>query len=301
MNPHHIREATDLVTPRAAIIDGFLEQARMKTQEAVPFVDEAKRFMKALSGIKSERDLQKLLGDPTTRDALISAAGLSNKARGHLSQDELDQAALNVLHQFFPAKRRDFKKEILYRYLLPRGDALGGKLRNIVGGIAEEKFAEFIVAALNDQGIKPNLGTSRLNKVNRIEWPERLMLFNRTPRFISKNIDVIMLDLSHSYQKEADLLETPEAFLACGELKGGIDPAGADEHWKTARSALNRIVESFEKIEMVPPHLFFIGAAIAKAMGEEIYGNLKNGKLAHAANLTQDAQVQDLAKWIVSL
>ena len=220
----------------------------MKTQGAVPFVDEAKRFMKALSGIKSERDLQKLLGDPTTRDALISAAGLSNKARGHLSQDELDQAALNVLHQFFSAKRRDFK-----------------------------------------------------NKVNRIEWPERLMLFNRTPRFISKNIDVIMLDLSHSHQKEADLLETPAAFLACGELKGGIDPAGADEHWKTARSALNRIVESFEKIEMVPPPLFFIGAAIAKAMGEEIYGHLKNGKLAHAANLTQDAQVQDLANWIVSL
>jgi len=32
-----------------------------------------------------------------------------------------------------------------------------------------------------------------------------------------------------------------------GELKGGIDPAGADEHWKTGNTALNRIRESFAK------------------------------------------------------
>jgi len=27
------------------------------------------------------------------------------------------------------------------------------------------------------------------------------------------------------------------------ELKGGADPAGSDEHWKTATEALNRIIE----------------------------------------------------------
>ncbi len=273
----------------------------MKTKEAVPFVAEAKRFMHALAGVQSERDLQSLLADPATRDALISAAGLSNKARGHLSKEEQDQAALNVLHQFFSTEEADFREEILYRYLLTKGDALGGKLRNIIGGIAEEKFAESIVDALNDRGVEPRLGTSRLNKVNRIQWPERIIFFNRTPKFISKNIDVIMLDLSLPHQQERGLLEMPKAFLACGELKGGIDPAGADEHWKTARSALNRIVESFERIEVASPHLFFLGAAIAKAMAEEIFGMLQSGKLAHSANLTQDDQVRDLANWIVSL
>ncbi|HAJ78349.1 MAG TPA: hypothetical protein DCO75_01135, partial [Fibrobacteres bacterium] len=31
------------------------------------------------------------------------------------------------------------------------------------------------------------------------------------------------------------------------ELKGGIDPAGADEHWKTAKTAIDRIVSAFKK------------------------------------------------------
>ena len=34
-------------------------------------------------------------------------------------------------------------------------------------------------------------------------------------------------------------VENPKHYLACGELKGGIDPAGADEHWKTAGKALS--------------------------------------------------------------
>ena len=93
----------------------------------------------------------------------------------------------------------------------------------------------------------------------------------------------------------------PEVYLACGELKGGIDPAGADEHWKTARSALNRITEHFEKKGLASPFRFFVGAAIGKGMAEEIFSMLQNGKLAHAANLTQDDQIQDLANWIVSL
>ncbi len=29
-----------------------------------------------------------------------------------------------------------------------------------------------------------------------------------------------------------------EKTLMLGELKGGIDPAGADEHWKTANTVL---------------------------------------------------------------
>lgn len=47
-----------------------------------------------------------------------------------------------------------------------------------------------------------------------------------------------------------------EEFLALGELKGGIDPAGADEHWKTARTAIMRISDAFKR-EGVSPKTFF--------------------------------------------
>lgn len=121
------------------------------------------------------------------------------------------------------------------------------------------------------------------------------MLFDKTPPFINKNIDVILL---HVASGSTVALNSPNSYLACGELKGGIDPAGADEHWKTAKSALDRIRGAFKD---PPPRLFFVGAAIEAAMAVEILLQLHSGELDHAANLTSPAQLSDLASWLVSL
>ncbi|MFM6407785.1 MAG: AvaI/BsoBI family type II restriction endonuclease, partial [Microcystis sp.] len=69
----------------------------------------------------------------------------------------------------------------------------------------------------------------------------------------------------------------PDLYIALGELKGGIDPAGADEHWKTARTALQRIDDAFRKISK-HPYTFFIGAAIETKMAREIYRQLETKK-----------------------
>lgn len=65
------------------------------------------------------------------------------------------------------------------------------------------------------------------------------------------------------------IYKIPERFIAFGELKGGIDPAGADEHWKTAQTALTRIRTAFANWDL-SPDLFFIGAVIADSMAQEI-------------------------------
>ena len=95
-------------------------------------------------------------------------------------------------------------------------------------------------------------------------------------------------------------MDTPACYLACGELKGGIDPAGADEHWKTARSALDRIRDRFYTHEQCPA-LFFVAAAIEAAMANEIFARLQSDYLSYAANLTVPQQVTDLAVWLVEL
>lgn len=97
---------------------------------------------------------------------------------------------------------------------------------------------------------------------------------------------------------EESLLADKNNYIACGELKGGIDPAGADEHWKTANSALGRIRAAFGRNV---PTLFFIGAAIESSMAKEIFGQLRSGKLTHAANLNEEKQVDDLVGWLSSL
>lgn len=94
-------------------------------------------------------------------------------------------------------------------------------------------------------------------------------------------------------------LEDKTKFIALGELKGGIDPAGADEHWKTASTALQRIRDKFKGFNI--PELFFAGAAIEEAMAKQIYAQLQDGSLSFAANYTSEEQLQALVHWLISL
>jgi type II restriction enzyme len=119
---------------------------------------------------------------------------------------------------------------------------------------------------------------------------------------VRKNVDLSVLDgtIDKLRRGKKSLIHRIEAYVALGELKGGIDPAGADEHWKTANSALERMRRSFSK-KKKRPQTFFIGAAIENSMAEEIYRQLRSGALNNAANLTNDDQLTSVCKWIVNL
>jgi len=173
-------------------------------------------------------------------------------------------------------------------------------MRNITGAAAKAKFAEAVLAALAQKGISSNVSRSAKddNRVQKISWDKRLLLFDRSPKFIKKNIDVILLNRPPMVALDEEWVSKKEKYIACGEIKGGIDPAGADEHWKTAQGALARIREKFPTKQ---PKLFFIGAAIEESMATEIFAQLQSGALAHAGNLTVPEQVSDLATWLVSL
>lgn len=92
----------------------------------------------------------------------------------------------------------------------------------------------------------------------------------------------------------------PESYVALGELKGGIDPAGADEHWKTARTALERIRNAFVDTGY-SPQIFFVGAAVAKKMADEIWNQLNDGILSNAANLNEEKQITSVSSWLCTL
>ncbi len=89
-------------------------------------------------------------------------------------------------------------------------------------------------------------------------------------------------------------------YIALGELKGGIDPAGADEPWKTARIALERISQAFAAVGHAPS-IFFIGAAIERKMATEIWSALPSNRLTNAANLNADNQLASIASWLCSI
>ena len=126
----------------------------------------------------------------------------------------------------------------------------------------------------------------------------RTMIYNRTVPFVKKNIDLCLLNCSP--QELPTAFKNPSLYIALGELKGGIDPAGADERWKTARTSLTRIRKAFSD-KGHSPYIFFVGAAIENSIAEEIWRQLENGTLNNAANLTDVNQVSSLCGWLCSL
>lgn len=296
--PPKIKSSQNLITSHAAVREGFLAQAIEKGKKSQPYVRRANEFREALSSISSIDEVASL---SEFQEELMAAVGFSEKALNHLSESEKKQSLKRALKQIRP--QENFKEELVHRYLLTKGDSLGGAMRNLVGSLASEKFVNTLLQALELSEITYSLEKSGTGKIQAIKWDGRHLVFDHTPKLIGKNIDVILFDVTGVNEKQLEkrfVSEEPSRYLACGELKGGIDPAGADEHWKTANSALERIRNCFAK-KKHKPALFFAGAAIETAMAQEIFEQLQDEKLAYAANLHSDEQVQDLVKWLISL
>ena len=117
---------------------------------------------------------------------------------------------------------------------------------------------------------------------------------------VKNNIDICLFSSDIEEYNNGRIVNTPDKIILLGELKGGIDPAGADEHWKTGNTALNRIREAFAnhnlKIETS-----FIAAAIEKKMATEIIAQLHSKTLSNAANLTIDEQLVSYCNWLLKL
>ena len=136
-----------------------------------------------------------------------------------------------------------------------------------------------------------------------INWRDknknRTIIYNLTVPLVKNNVDLCLFNLG-TKELEVSKYALSESYLALGELKGGIDPAGADEHWKTAGTALQRIQRAFSKAKN-SPQTFFVGAAIEKKMAEEIWNQLKDGTISNAANLNDDRQVASVSRWLCNL
>ena len=315
----HIKSFKDLVTPYEATRAGFIEIALEKNRKASPFVEEARALQIIASEADEPADLLKI---NKIYGSLLTAAGLSDKALTHLTKKDQIKAVENLIDNFLKPAGEKFVEELVYRFLLTRGDTLGGMMRNIAGIIGERKFARSIIAMLSIQKtnyfwfhkdsktwIANSLDDADIeNYLKGISWENKLgyrvLLFNITVPIVRKNVDLCLLscchkDIGNRYSNKK-FITSPEYYVALGELKGGIDPAGADEHWKTANTALDRIRKAFSRSK-VKPETFFVGAAIESAMSKEIFNQLKHKTLTNAANLTSKKQVFSLCEWLINI
>jgi type II restriction enzyme len=311
---NHLNSSIELVTPYEKIRAGFVALAIERNRRAAPFIDQARALKTIASQALTPSELINIV---EIQSALLAAAGISDKAANHLQIQDKIEAIQGLIKEFLEPAGSDFVEELVYRFLLTRGDTLGGSMRNVGGVLAQRKLTRAIIATLSlanihyywlhataktwipkteeDAGIELNL--------RGLSWSigdkNRTIIYNLNVPIVKSNIDVCLLNCNYQIIS-ANTYKTPEIYIALGELKGGIDPARADEHWKTAKTALSRIRNAFSKVSF-SPHTFFIGAAIETRMAEEIWLDLEEGRLSNAANLTNDTQIDSLCHWLINL
>ena len=310
----HLRSSTDLITTYEATRAGFVSLALEKNRRSTPYVAEARALQEATLQAITPTDLLKIKG---IEAGLLTAAGLSDKSLVHLLPEDKAEAIEGFIKNFLEPAGAKFVEELVYRFLLTRGDTLGGLMRNIGGILAQQKLTRAILSTLTIAGNKYQWQHAKARKwadmtdddseielsLRGIHWhhngKNRTLIYNLTVPLVQNNVDLCLFDLTPK-EVEKTHHALPNSYIALGELKGGIDPAGADEHWKTARTALERIREAFSTAGF-SPHTFFIGAAVEKKMAGEIWDQLKDGSLTNAANLNDESQVASVSRWLCTL
>lgn len=310
----HISKSEDLVTSYNETRAGFVSIALEKNRRATPFIEEARVLQYRIKNISSP---EKLLEATDIKNGLIAASGISEKAASHLGEEGCLTAIKEFIEKFLVPAGSKFKEELLFRFLLTKGDSLGGKMRNIVGALAQRKLCLSIISSLRlsniDFNVLPDISNqwvsshgiendAEIENAKGLSWETskngiRTLYFNITVPLVGNNIDIILLNKPYTFNKKS-VIKQCENYVALGELKGGIDPAGADEHWKTAKTALGRIKEAFGKNGFYP-YLFFVGAAIENKMAMEIFENLQSKYINNAANLTKPEHITAISDWLI--
>lgn len=309
-----ITEAKDLVTTYEQTRAGFWNIALEKNEIGDPYVKNARAFKAMAANLQGPDGLLEI---PSVRPYLLTASGLSEKSMQYLNTDDQTEAIKKLIEKFLKPAGENYIDEVIFRYLLIKGDAVGGTMRNRIGTIGQEKLIRTLLSCMNVQGTdyhwmsKENIWTRKQENdigiekiIKAIYWNcghgDRILAFNLNIPTVKKNVDICLFKGTAENYDRGEIVKEAGRVIMLGELKGGIDPAGADEHWKTANTALDRIRKSFANAGYTV-QTSFVGAAIANAMALEIFEQLETGIMTNAANLTNNNQLVEYCNWLLRI
>lgn len=292
MTNNIITSAKDLVTQKTDTMNGFIEQAKEKRKDIIKYTKTLNYFLLNKHLI---RDIHIARQDKLIMQFLTAAAMLSQKSLLYFSIEDQNRIISEII-DFSKFNDKEYLEQLKHQYLINCGESLGGSMRNIIGQKAQNYFISTILETLQQKGYQFNIVRSKKDKIVQISWKDRAIFFDKKPKIVGKSIDFIVVKGNSAKNND---IENLDDYIICGELKGGVDPAGADEHWKTGLSALNRIDKVFNDYNKKRPILIFLGSAIASFMAGEIFHLLEKKWLGSAANINNNQQLQNIVNLII--
>ena len=257
-------------------------------------------------------------------DTAIHEAGTAlpeNKAEQLAGYFNSTVSALIVENPSLVTNRRHI--EMVFANL---GENIGGSWRNEVGRLAYAEVIGSLVRHLHGKGClaaitydlkgpltgeaeededrtisKDNLLADSQDLLAHLETIEanrvvykRVALCNGNDLLLNRQIEWIDREgQSHKIGPDLSAFLTDNTLTWGGELKGGADPAGSDEHWKTATRAFDRILDASEKTGRPKPKLSFIATILVDRVAREAALWIREGKLTSVYNLTQIAESEE--------
>lgn len=228
----HLKSAQDLETTYEAVRAGFVALALEKNRRATPFVAQARALKVAAARAKTPADLVNIAD---IRSALLTAAGVSDKAANHLQDSDKTEAISGLIKNFLEPAGVDFVEELVFRFLLTRGDTLGGSMRNVGGFMAQKKLTRSILACLQLAGKQchwrhaetrtwaelPEDNADVELYLRGLSWQTangpRTLMYNVTVPLFRNNVDLALVDCA-AVDLTRDVIRTPSAYIALGEL-----------------------------------------------------------------------------------
>ena len=106
---HIIKTPEDLVTSREQTRAGFIAFALEKNRRSTPIIESAKSFKVLASNSKTAKDLLKI---SEIQPALLTAAGLSDKAINYFNEEDKKKAILGLIENFLEPAGKYFLKPL---------------------------------------------------------------------------------------------------------------------------------------------------------------------------------------------
>lgn len=257
---------------------------------------------------------------PTIRDirgGLLVAAGYTWESAAALSEEDEQKAVRSLIEDCLQHAGSAFRDVLVSRFLDTCRREVDASMEKVDVEIAKRRFAAALAPAVHLAHGRYDLLHGGYGKWTRgkpddprpahalagISWATeggaRTLLFDLFVPPIGHRVGVSLLRCSRRELTRVDYGDIA-LYVALGEINGRIDSVGFDSHWKTAKSALHAIRETFASRGLFP-HTFFAGSGMTTNAAHEIWRELENGALDNAANLTNSDQTCLLACWLAHL